>query len=403
MDGLTCDGLSASTEQGEASTGMDPWISPNLKSKRMIKKEEKESYKLPHRLIEKKRRDRINECIAQLKELLPEHLKLAALGHLEKAVVLELAVKHLQALTALCHQQQQRLHALHTGEVANVSAADASSFTSGFQSCVLEVQTFLDRHGSQAQRDVLLTHLQHICGEPRAVGASAHSATVVQRNTDHGPQFEPDGAMAMAAARRSSPTGGATLCDDGAVEFKAIGGLRQDETNTTFAPLTSSAHKQQPDTLRRENCVPVIQRVVPGDLSGSDTDTDSGYGGETERAEMRPTPGGKRSNPTPPIIPLGPVKQARFSEDISPPAISPMLRQPFCMPLCFMSGAYAPVAQSSHLTTPSLLQTAAIESFWYGHTASMVQSHASVPGTSGLFPMFPVMDTVGVIPGTMRD
>uniref|UniRef100_A0A8C4QGV6 Basic helix-loop-helix family, member e40 n=1 Tax=Eptatretus burgeri TaxID=7764 RepID=A0A8C4QGV6_EPTBU len=401
MDGLTS-GLSTSMEQGEASTGTEyPWLSPNLKSKRMIKKEEKESYKLPHRLIEKKRRDRINECIAQLKELLPEHLKLAALGHLEKAVVLELAVKHLQALTAICRQQQQRLHALHTGEGANVSTADASSFTSGFQSCVLEVQTFLDRHGSQAQRDLLLTHLQHLCGEPRAAGASARSATVVQRNTDHGSQCESDGAM--GAALRTSPTGGAAPCDDGAVGFEEIGGLRKDENNTTFAPLTSLVHKQQPDTLRRENCVPVIQRVVPGDLSGSDTDTDSGYGGEMERAEVRATPGGKRSNPAPPIIPLGMVKQPRFSENIASPAISPILRQPFCMPLCFMSGAYAPVAQSSHLTTPSLLQAAAIESFWYGHTASMVQSHTSVPSTSGLFPMFPVTDTVGVIPGTMRD
>ncbi|KAJ7424020.1 basic helix-loop-helix family member e41 [Willisornis vidua] len=83
------------------------------KPKRGVKRDDsKETYKLPHRLIEKKRRDRINECIAQLKDLLPEHLKLTTLGHLEKAVVLELTLKHLKALTALTEQQHQKIIAL---------------------------------------------------------------------------------------------------------------------------------------------------------------------------------------------------------------------------------------------------------------------------------------------------
>uniref|UniRef100_S4RQK0 Basic helix-loop-helix family, member e40 n=1 Tax=Petromyzon marinus TaxID=7757 RepID=S4RQK0_PETMA len=72
-------------------------------------------YKLPHRLIEKKRRDRINECISQLKELLPDHLKQTTLGHLEKAVVLELTLKYMQELHALAEQQRQRIHSLQHG------------------------------------------------------------------------------------------------------------------------------------------------------------------------------------------------------------------------------------------------------------------------------------------------
>ncbi len=39
------------------------------------------------------------------------------LGHLEKAVVLELTLKHLNALTAVTEQQHQKIVALQNGEI----------------------------------------------------------------------------------------------------------------------------------------------------------------------------------------------------------------------------------------------------------------------------------------------
>lgn len=117
------------------------------KSKRGMKREEgKDAYKLPHRLIEKKRRDRINECIGQLKDLLPEHLKLTTLGHLEKAVVLELTLKHLNALTAVTEQQHQKILSLQNGDRTLKSSirADLDAFHSGFQACAKEVLKYLN-------------------------------------------------------------------------------------------------------------------------------------------------------------------------------------------------------------------------------------------------------------------
>ncbi|PKK30126.1 basic helix-loop-helix family, member e41 [Columba livia] len=143
------------------------------KPKRGVKRDEsKETYKLPHRLIEKKRRDRINECIAQLKDLLPEHLKLTTLGHLEKAVVLELTLKHLKALTALTEQQHQKIIALQNGERSMKSPvqADLDAFHSGFQTCAKEVLQYLSRFESWTPREQrcaqLLGHLV-LPGHPR--------------------------------------------------------------------------------------------------------------------------------------------------------------------------------------------------------------------------------------------
>uniref|UniRef100_A0A3P9LN32 Basic helix-loop-helix family, member e40 n=1 Tax=Oryzias latipes TaxID=8090 RepID=A0A3P9LN32_ORYLA len=199
----------------------------------------KETYKLPHRLIEKKRRDRINECIAQLKDLLPEHLKLTTLGHLEKAVVLELTLKHVKTLSALLEQQQQKIVALQKDlQISDHAGDDSEMFRSGFHLCAKEVVHYLASQESSTDLTPsrVISHLQKV-------------ATEVLHHQD-GPQ--PDEPLPQLSEEGKKP----------------------------------STPDARPSETPAKNCVPVIQRTYhhgTGEQSGSDTDTDSGYGGEHEK------------------------------------------------------------------------------------------------------------------------
>ncbi|XP_029909185.1 class E basic helix-loop-helix protein 41 [Myripristis murdjan] len=203
------------------------------KSKRGMKREDggKDAYKLPHRLIEKKRRDRINECIGQLKDLLPEHLKLTTLGHLEKAVVLELTLKHLNALTAVTEQQHQKIIALQNGDRSMKSSihADLDAFHSGFQACAKEVLQYLNQFENWTTR------------EQRCAQLISHLHKVLAQFQSGAPPFQ----------------------------HQLPAGEPQDRDG------------QKGDS--QANCVPVIQRTQAGELTENDTDTDSGYGGEAEK------------------------------------------------------------------------------------------------------------------------
>uniref|UniRef100_A0A3P8U5L5 Basic helix-loop-helix family, member e40 n=1 Tax=Amphiprion percula TaxID=161767 RepID=A0A3P8U5L5_AMPPE len=209
--------------------------------------ESKETYKLPHRLIEKKRRDRINECIAQLKDLLPEHLKLTTLGHLEKAVVLELTLKHVKALSAVLEQQQQKIIALqkdlqisdHGGDNAENSE---EMFRSGFHLCAKEVLHYLATQ--ESSRDLSPSHV------------ISHIQKVAAEVLQHQSSQQPDESTHQALEKAKKPAGQAPRASQGPAK----------------------------------NCVPVIQRTYPhgiGEQSGSDTDTDSGYGGEHDKRDPK--------------------------------------------------------------------------------------------------------------------
>ncbi|KAM5148730.1 class E basic helix-loop-helix protein 40 [Mantella aurantiaca] len=202
---------------------------PVFKSRKGMKRcdDGKDTYKLPHRLIEKKRRDRINECISQLKDLLPEHLKLTTLGHLEKAVVLELTLKHVQSLSNLIEQQQQQILNLQNGCSSDGSRSSGDDmFRSGFQLCAEEALRFL----KGGEKRELVAHLHRVASD------LSHAAPAVPKISE-----------------KPSPKAQAA------------------------------------------NCVPVIRRAAPlssGEQSGTDTDTDSGYGGEADKGEGAQEQGG---------------------------------------------------------------------------------------------------------------
>uniref|UniRef100_A0A3B4YZI3 Class E basic helix-loop-helix protein 40-like n=1 Tax=Stegastes partitus TaxID=144197 RepID=A0A3B4YZI3_9TELE len=237
--------------------------------------ESKETYKLPHRLIEKKRRDRINECIAQLKDLLPEHLKLTTLGHLEKAVVLELTLKHVKALTSLLEQQQQKILALQNGmqigelQIIYIQEKSEEMFRSGFHMCAKEILQYLANHETDEDfaPSHVINHLHKVAAEVLQ--------NPVRPHTPLSPRPEEIPAYHQHQPHKEMPT--------------------------SLPPKPSEGYGR--------NCVPVIQRVYAppsGEQSGSDTDTDSGYGGELEKPESgapqgRPDYYGQESQPKRPL------------------------------------------------------------------------------------------------------
>nr|XP_005987836.1 PREDICTED: class E basic helix-loop-helix protein 40-like [Latimeria chalumnae] len=168
------------------------------------------------------------------------------LGHLEKAVVLELTLKHVRALTSLIEQQQQKIIALQNGLQVGEQAAkghDSSQemFCSGFQMCAKEVLQYLTKseNGRDLKTSNLINHLHRVAAE------------VLQDRTTVRPEEQVPKTLDL-----------------------------KDEHSS----LTKTVE------VHGRNCVPVIQRTFAhssGEQSGSDTDTDSGYGGESEKSESK--------------------------------------------------------------------------------------------------------------------
>lgn len=103
---------------------------------------------MSHRIIEKRRRDRMNNCLADLSRLIPTEYLKKGRGRIEKTEIIEMAIKYMKHL--------QHLH-----------VSPSEHYRLGYQECMSEVMRFLVEVEGHFPREAicirLLSHLQKHC------------------------------------------------------------------------------------------------------------------------------------------------------------------------------------------------------------------------------------------------
>lgn len=87
-----------------------------------------------HRIIEKRRRDRMNNCLTDLSRLIPAHYMKKGRGRIEKTEIIEMAIKYLKDLIEATNVQHQALQHQSLSNVASNSSGSEignSSSSSG--------------------------------------------------------------------------------------------------------------------------------------------------------------------------------------------------------------------------------------------------------------------------------
>lgn len=175
---------------------------------------------LSHRIIEKRRRDRMNNCLADLSRLIPAEYLKKGRGRVEKTEIIEMAIMHMKYLQHMNH------------------------YSLGYQDCMSEALRFLVDVEGQFPRSPLcvrlLAHLQQhrdaVCvrrGSGGSTSSTSHSPVANVNNSMGG-----EGAMAAMMLGGDSGSGGG---------FDSGGnGMSITPTATARSTPTSVCHTQPP-------------------------------------------------------------------------------------------------------------------------------------------------------------
>lgn len=104
-----------------------------------------------HRIIEKRRRDRMNTCLGDLSRLIPPQYLRKGRGRVEKTEIIEMAIKHMK------HLQNQ--------EYTNKEAICAEQYRQGYHECLTEAAKFLLNGHLKEVCCQMVDHLKDHCTE----------------------------------------------------------------------------------------------------------------------------------------------------------------------------------------------------------------------------------------------
>ncbi|XP_025417491.1 uncharacterized protein LOC112688489 isoform X2 [Sipha flava] len=131
---------------------------------------------MSHRVIEKRRRDRMNNCLADLSRLIPAEYMKKGRGRVEKTEIIEMAIKHMKYLqsnvspsvesTKSSTEPQEMEKA---PEETEKSVLVAEQYKMGFFECLTETMQYLvEGHGYPPGHGLclsLINHLQNHCAQ----------------------------------------------------------------------------------------------------------------------------------------------------------------------------------------------------------------------------------------------
>ncbi|XP_042359572.1 hairy/enhancer-of-split related with YRPW motif protein 2 [Plectropomus leopardus] len=223
-------------------------------------------------IIEKRRRDRINNSLSELRRLVPTAFEKQGSAKLEKAEILQMTVDHLKVLQATAGKGYFDAHAL---------ALDFLSL--GFRECVTEVSRYLSAveclDSGDPLRSRLLSHLTSCASQRDAAALTMTSPHHHQQPPPLPHPFHPHhwaaaaAAVATAAAFRPLPVAAAQYGLSGlAVSPDAGGGgapQRLAELSQHSAASSFSSHADSSSSSPSSSSSSLVLPCTPTPLSAS--------------------------------------------------------------------------------------------------------------------------------------